>query len=580
MAYVVSMDNPASHLYHVELTCSNIKQPALYLNMCAWTPGFYEIIDFEKEVENFTAAGANGKPITWQKTAPNIWKVKSNYKGVVKISYDVNADNPFIANLNLDENHGYIIPGGLLMYLQAELRHPVTLQIKPYSRWPQTVATGLNPLPGKINTFYASDFDELYDSPLLMGKLEELPVTLNGGKPVGFTAYGLGDFNREEFMADLKKIVTTGSSIIGDIPYTHYTFLAVGMNGRGFGGIEHLNSASLTVFNGNLLAPNFKESFYSFLAHEYFHTYNVKRIRPIALGPFDYSKENYTNLLWVSEGFTDYYQYLILNRAGLMSGSHVLEGYTEHIKGYENTPGHLYQTANQASRGIWAQRGKPTERTPEEISKTISVYEKGCTLGMLLDLKIRHETGNARSLDDVMRALYKDYFRTKKRGFTDIEFKQECERIAGTPLDEFFSYASTVKPVNYPKYLAYAGLAIDTTLRAMPVLYMGANVRKSSRDSSLLVTDVTWQSSASDAGLQKGDKITEINGLMADKQLFDNTLKNAHPGDKLQLGTLRGTNKRTVTLTLSIYYEKSFNITELPKPTALQTAIYTNWLKK
>jgi predicted metalloprotease with PDZ domain len=322
MAYVVSMNKPASHLYHVELTCSGIKQPNLYLNMCAWTPGFYEIIDFEKEVENFTAAGVDGTPVTWQKTTKNTWKVKSNYKGIVKISYDVKADNPFIANLNLDENYGYIIPGGLLMYLQTELRHPVTVQIKPYSGWPQTVATGLNPLPGKINTFIASNFDELYDSPLLIGKLEVFPATSNGGKPIQFIGYSLGNFSREELMANLKKIAVTGSNIIGDIPYNHYTFLAVGMNGHGFGGIEHLNSASLIVYNGNLLAPNFKENFYSFLAHEYFHTYNVKRIRPIALGPFDYSKENYTNLLWVSEGFTDYYEYLILNRAGLMSGQH------------------------------------------------------------------------------------------------------------------------------------------------------------------------------------------------------------------------------------------------------------------
>ncbi len=352
------------------------------------------------------------------------------------------------------------------------------------------------------------------------------------------------------------------------------------MNSRGFGGIEHLNSASLIVFNGNLLAPNFKENFYSFVAHEYFHTYNVKRIRPIALGPFDYSKENYTNLLWVSEGFTDYYEYLILNRAGLMSGQHVLEAYTEHIKSYENTPGHLYQTANVASRGIWAQRGKPSERTPEEVAKTISVYEKGCALGMLLDLKIRHETRNARSLDDVMRALYKDYFQTKNRGFTDAEFKQECERIAGVPLNELFSYASTVKLVNYPKYLAYAGLAIDTTLRAMPVLYMGARVQKSGADGGLLISDVIWQSSAFDAGLLKGDKITAINGFKANKQLYDKMLENAHLGNKLQISILRGTEEKTVTISLSVHHEKSFNITALPNPTALQTAIYTSWLKK
>jgi predicted metalloprotease with PDZ domain len=588
LSYVVSMEHPGEHLYHVVLTCSGFKGKTLDFKMCAWTPGFYELIDFSGAVEHFQAADAHGATIGWTTdsaggaagSSAGSWRVQADDRPVITISYDVKATNPFIANDNLDSSYGYIVPGGVFMYLDQALRHPVTVQIKPAQGWPSYVATGLNALPGKPNTFYAADFDELYDSPFLMGELETLPATAVRGRPVQFIGYDLGNFDRKEFMSDLSRIVNSASDLIGDVPYTHYSFLGVGMTGGGFGGIEHLNSASLIIGTTKLMdGAEQKENFYSFLAHEYFHTYNVKRIRPIALGPFDYSKENYTNLLWVPEGFTDYYEYLIMRRAGLMSADHVLENYREHIRNYENSTGHLYQSANAASRGIWAQRGMPTERTPEEMAKTISVYDKGCALGMLLDLKIRHATGNQHSLDDVMRALYKDYFQVRKRGFTDHEFQQECERFAGEPLTEIFSYATTVAPVDYPTYLGYAGISIDTMKRDLPGVDIGATVRVNRRDSSLVVTDIVWRSSADTAGLKKGDRIVSIDGIAANGDLYKKTIAERHAGDRLRLGISRDQEVKEMLVVLGTHAEKSYIMTRVDHPTELQAAIYKSWMR-
>lgn len=580
MRYVVSMEHPAQHVYHVALTCSGYKGKTLEFKMCAWTPGFYELIDFAGEVENFEAADTRGVAIGWTKDSAGSWRVQADDRPVITIGYDVKATDPFIANDNLDSSYGYIVPGGVFMYLDQALHHPLTVQIKPAQGWPAFVATGLNALPGQTNTFHAADFDELYDSPFLMGDLEALPATAVQGRPVQFVGYDLGNFDRHIFVADLTRIVNSASDLIGDVPYTHYSFLGVGMKGGGFGGIEHLNSASLIIGTTKLMdGADQKENFYSFLAHEYFHTYNVKRIRPIALGPFDYTKENYTNLLWVSEGITDYYEYLIMRSAGLMSAEHVLENYREHIRNYENSTGHLYQSANAASRGIWAQRGKPTERTPEEMAKTISVYDKGCALGMLLDLKIRHESGNRHSLDDVMRALYKDYFQVRKRGFTDKEFQQECDRFAGVPLTEVFSYATTVAPVDYPTYLGYAGIAIDTMMRDLPGVDMGATVRLNRRDSSLVVTNVSWRSSADTAGLKKGDKILSIDGEVASGELYKKTMAERRAGDRLQLSISRDQQAKEVVVRLGTHAEKSFVMTRVDHPTALQSAIYNSWLR-
>ncbi|WP_158799963.1 M61 family metallopeptidase [Pedobacter sp. L105] len=579
LSFVVSMENPQNHLYHVTVTYTHNTKENLDFKMSAWTPGFYEIVDFAGAVANFHAATADGKELTWKKTDANTWEVDSHKANTVSITYDVKAIEKFIGNVYLDENYGYIIPGALLVYLDEALRKPVTLQIKPYSQWNDFVATGLNAVAGEKNTFRATNFDELFDSPLLMGKLQLLPVFNVKNIPHQFIGYDLGDFNRDQFTADLQKIVTSATSLMGDIPYLHYTFLAVGIKGGGgFGGIEHLNSASLLVGTKNLFTnPNSKNSFYSFLAHEFFHLYNVKRIRPIALGPFDYSKENYTNMIWVSEGFTDYYQNLILKSAGLVNKEYVLNGYQNAISSYENSTGHLYQSATQASHDIWAIRGRPTMRTPEEISKTVNVYDKGSALGLLLDLKIRHESQNKHSLDDVMRALYKDYYQVKKRGFTDQEFQQECERMAGVPLTEIFDYASTVKPINYPKYFAYAGLAIDTVNKALPGGSMGAIVGY--RDSTVIVREVTWQLPASNAGLQAGDKILTVNGVKITRD-FDEMLGKMQNGQELKLSIKRGDQTQELTVKLVTGYKKSFAITMLPHPTALETSIYKSWLRE
>ena len=473
LSFTVSAPNPSDHLFHVQVRYTSAVQKELKFRMCAWTPGFYEIQEYGQAVSNFKATDYSGKTLPWNRVADSSWRVQPGSTGVI-LSYDVKAVNPFIANANLTEGYGYFVPGALLMYLDEEIRQPITVQIIPYKLWPQKVATGLDELPGQPNTYRVPNFDVLYDSPFLMGKLQEFPESSVKGKKLKFIGYQMGQYDQKKLMEDVTKIAVTASEIIGDVPYAHYSFLGIGMPIRGFGGIEHLNSSSLLMANDSTLLadPKFRESMYGFLAHEYFHLYNVKRIRPVALGPFDYSKENYTNMLWVSEGFTDYYEYLILRRAGLLSRERVLANYQEHIKNYENTPGHLYQSLIESSRGIWAQRGRPQARTAEEQSKTISVYDKGCALGMLLDLKIRHETKNHRSLDDVMRSLYKKYYQKKNRGFTDLEFQQECELAAGLKLTELFSYATSVAAVNYPKYLAYAGLRIDTADRSFSMKRM------------------------------------------------------------------------------------------------------------
>jgi len=373
------------------------------------------------------------------------------------------------------------------------------------------------------------------------------------------------------FMNDLKKIVETATTLIGDIPYTHYTFIGIG---PGAGGIEHLNSTTVSFNGTNLNEPQSRLKTYFFLAHEYFHHYNVKRIRPIELGPFDYDNGSRTKMLWVSEGLSVYYEEMMVKRAGLCNEDELFNAFRSNILAYEGKPGRLYQSLTQASYETWSDG--PFGRTGDDLNKTISYYDKGPVVGMLLDFKIRHETKNKKSLDDVMRTLYKEFYQQKKRGFTEDEFRQVCERIAGTSLADVFDYVSTTKEVDYNKYLRYAGLDIDTASKDIAGGWLGISARE--LKDSVFIASVDWNSPAWNAGLRRRDLMVEIDGAKPDARAIEAILKNKNPGDKIDMTVIQGVEKKNISIVLGKKIEKSFTITRKPAMDKLQKAILESWL--
>jgi predicted metalloprotease with PDZ domain len=458
LQFTVSMEQPASHYFHVELRCSAIKDTATDVKMPVWTPGYYQRLDYAKNVEHFTVKNAAGDTLAWNMPAGNTWHISHPKQQAFTISYDVKTTRLFVGTPYIDEERAFIRPAGVFIHLAGKINLPVTVQIKPYSGW-SNVATGLDSLAGKPFTYTASNFDVLYDSPFLIGNLDELPAFTVQGIPHRFIGYKLGDFDKQAFMNDLKKIITTATNLIGDIPYKHYTFLSIGP--RGMGGIEQLNSTAISFSGESQKDTASRIRALNFLAHEYFHHYNVKRIRPIELGPFDYDNGSRTNQLWVSEGLSVYYEYLIVKRAGLSTEDNLFNAFTGNIKAFEKGIGKRHQSLQQASYETWSDG--PFGRKDDKENKTISYYDKGPVVGMLFDFAIRQKTNNKKSLDDVMRALYKEYYQKKQRGFTEAELRQVITKTAGDPLTELFDYVYTTKELDYNKYLGYAGLAIDSS---------------------------------------------------------------------------------------------------------------------
>lgn len=573
MDFTVSMENPASGIYQVQLNCSGLETKQTDFKIPVWMPGYYQIMDYASDIMDLKVTDLTGKSIKWERANHNTWRVYNANSSALKISYGVKTSRSFVATNFLTSDHGFIAPPGTFLHVANKINTPATVRIIPYTGWDR-VATGLTKMNNESFTFYAEDFDVLYDSPILIGKLEELPSFTVKGVPHYFIGYKLGDFDKAAFIADLKKVVEAAVKVIGDVPFKDYTFIGIG---PGRGGIEHINSSAVSFSGSDAWnTVDGRRSVLSFLGHEYFHHYNAKRIRPIELGPFDYDNGSKTNMLWVAEGVTTYYDEMLLRWAGLESSEDIFKNFSNTIQSYENSPGRYFQTVSQASYDTWSDG--PFGRKEEEVNKTISYYEKGPVLAMMLDFKIRHETKNAKTLDDVMRKLYFDYYKKLNRGYTEAEFKIVCEGIAGTKLDEFFSYVYTLTTPDYTKYFDYAGLAIDVSPKPMPGGWLG--VKASMQNKILTVHDVEWMSPAWLEGVRRNAVISKINDKPATVDLLNSINQDYKDGDLVKLEILNSKGTVQVPVILGTKRDTSFEITRKPNLSPLQSTIQKSWLKE
>lgn len=487
----------------------------------------------------------------------------------VSVSYDVYAAGRSIAEGALDERQAFLSPTGLFLHPAGKIATPVTLTIERPKPWAR-ISTGLDPVEGRPETFSAPDFDVLYDSPLLVGNQEVLSFEVDG-VPHTFEGSGLGTLDRTRFVADLKAMVTAAVRLMGEIPYRRYALISIGPGG---GGLEHLSSRLVTFDAAKMADPAEYARTMRFLAHEYFHHFNVKRIRPIALGPFDYDRENLTRMPWFSEGATVYYEDLLLVRDGFFAPEEYLRRLASGLSSYESFPGRRFQSPAEASFDSWFGY---FDRSEHLRNTTVSPYDAGLAVSFLLDLEIRHATENRRSLDDVMRALYRTYAKEKGRGFADGEFRTVCEETAGRPLPEIFDrYVATTAPIDWPRYLAYAGLELEPD-SGPAAGDLDADLEE--RGGKILVTRVGIDSPASLAGLAARDELLAIDSVRGELPKLRELLASREPGTKVRLLVARDGKVRELEVVLGPPTERSFRLRSVASPTAMQNAIYEGWLK-
>jgi predicted metalloprotease with PDZ domain len=589
IAFTVTMAQPHTHLFGIDVAIRRTGDAPKeeQLVMPVWTPGSYLIREFERNVQDFSAADEAGRPLKWEKTNKNTWRVFTNGARAWQATYSVYANELSVRTSELNSDHAFWNNANLLMYLPDFLKSPSTVRVLAPDVW--KVATGLPAVPGQKNIFRAENFDVLYDSPFEASNFKTIVFNVKG-VPHRIVIDGAGNYDPERMRRDVQKIVETQVELMGgEIPYRDYTFI-LHLRANAGGGLEHLNSAALgyprfgfRIHSGDRAtssAPNTTETperdyrgFLSLVSHEFFHLWNVKRIRPDALGPFDYTQENYTKVLWVAEGITDYYADLVLRRAGLISENEFLTATARAMQNLQNTPGRLVQSAEESSYDAWIKYYRQDENS---INSQVSYYDKGALLGLLLDLEIRKRSGGAKSLDDVMRYLYAEFFK-KNRNYGPADFQKASELMAGASLEEFFSkYVRGKDELDYNGALAAAGLRLDTTPAADAKMYFGADVAQ--EDDRLIVRRVYAGSPAYDAGLNAGDQIVAMNNLRVTRDFFNARMMEKKPGDLVNLTIFRFDDLSTLLVRLSDKRESTFKILPVTAPTQLQRQVYRSWL--
>jgi len=567
--YTVSMPKPWTHLLEIEMRYKASTMPAMAeLKMPVWTPGSYLVREYARHVQDFSVKDASGKDLTWQKINKNTWQIDTKGAKEIVARYNIYANELTVRTNDLNSDHAFFTNAALLMFPKDGLGLASTVKVVPYGNW--KVATGLPKVANQTNVFHAENFDVLYDSPFEVGNFVETTFDFRG-VPHRIVFEGQGNYELEKTAKDIEKIVAQAVDIFGEIPYKDYLFI---VNLRGGGGLEHLNSTALQWNKFGFKPEASYRGFLNLVAHEYFHLWNVKRIRPDALGPFDYENENYTKSLWIAEGGTAYYEAILMRRAGLITDQDVLATKTALIQALQNRPGRFETSLEDASFDAWIKYYRQDENS---VNNQISYYDKGELVNFLLDIEIRSASNGAKSMDDVMRYLYSEFFK-KNRNYTPEDFQKTAELMAGRSLNEFFSkYVRGTEDIDYNKILNGVGLRINLDSNAKKQAFLGGNLAQDG--DKLMVRALASDTSAYQFGLNTNDQIVAVDGNRASQTFLTSYVADKKPGDKIKLTVFRFDALRDIEVTLGGQAKQDYKIVPVENPSEDQKRLYQDYLK-
>jgi predicted metalloprotease with PDZ domain len=567
----LSFIEPQAHYVEVSMVIQGFDQDFLDLKMPVWTPGSYLIREFSKNLEQVQAKDEHGNDLEIQKINKNTWRVNSKGQET-KINYRVYSFEKSVRTNFVDDQHAFISPAGTFFYIDGYLDHASTVQVSLPSFWSK-ISTGLDLIEGKVNLFFAENFDILYDTPLEIGNQDTW--TFNAaGIPHEFAMVGTANYDKDRLSADIKKNVEVETEIWGSNPNEKYVFITHNYLSS-HGGLEHLNStvlaASRSAYQSNIGYNNFL----SLVAHEYFHLWNVKRLRPANLGPFNYEEENYTSLLWIFEGFTAYYDNIITRRCGFRNEQEYLNELVSEFNLVLNRAGRNVQSVGLSSFDTWIKQYRPDENS---ANVSISYYNKGAMLATMMDIIIIAKTNGTKRLDNVLRAAYNKYYLIENRGITEKEFQDLAEEVSGISLKEIFDAVYVTEDLDYNAYFNLVGYQFIDINRETETPSLGIKV--SHHDGRTVIKNVDRNSAAWVDGLNVDDEIIAVNGNRLDPQgrELDQAIATSSLGDPLNILVARDGLMREITVHLKASDKVSYVIERNPESTDQQRRLGDIWL--
>ena len=567
--YRVAMPQPSSHLFEITLQIDNWQASVLDLKMPVWTPGSYLVREYAKQVQDFVAENSQQR-LTSRKLSKNHWQVETPASEIT-IRYRVFANELSVRTNHLDATHGYFNGAALFFFIPGLEDQSITVEILPPSGW--QVTTTLPPVSDAANTFRAKDFDTLVDSPFEIGTQQIYNFDVLG-KPHQLAIWGQGNANPHQIIADTQKIIEVEAELFGGLPYERYLFL-LHLSGSGFGGLEHKESCSLNYPRFGFRAKDKYNRFMQLVAHEFFHLWNVKRIRPKAIEKFNYEQENYTTSLWFCEGTTSYYDILIPLRAGIYDTKTFFENLSKDITRLQTTPGRKVQPLSESSFDAWI---KLYRRDANSDNSQISYYLKGELVTLLLDLLIRARHQNKRSLDEVMRQMWQR-FGTQEIGFTPEQLREVIQSVAQTDLSDFFHrYIDGTDELPFAQYLEPFGLKLNGVTEEEPFPDLG--IKAQSENGKDTIKFVEAASPAELAGIDAGDELLAINGVRVSTDQLNERLKDYRAGDMIQVTVFHQDQLKTLTVKLRDPQPSRYEVVRIENPSHRQKQNLSGWLAK
>ncbi|MEP6715772.1 MAG: PDZ domain-containing protein [Terriglobia bacterium] len=580
--YIVRFPEPQRHYVSIEATFPTSGQSAIEVFMPVWTPGSYLIREYARQVEGAVASDPAGRPLRVVKSSKNRWRIDTGGAPAVHFAYRVYCHEMSVRTNWVEGGSagdaGFALLNGAATFitLADKVKRPHEVRVELPSQW----KTSISAMAGIEGGFLAPDYDRLVDSPILAGnpsvykfEVDDIPHYLvNQGED------GVWDGPRSA--ADVATIVRHYRALWGGLPYRKYVFFNMITEARG--GLEHADSLCMMT---SRWATRTRAGYIDWLAlvsHEFFHAWNIKRLRPIELGPFDYEAENPTRSLWIAEGITDYYARLALHRAGLITRQEYLGEGTEPARGslsatintLQSTPGRLLQSAEQASLDAWIKLYRPDENTN---NTAISYYTKGAVVGWLLDARIRQLTRGAKSLDDLMRLAYARY--SGDRGFTPDEFKATAEEVAGNPLRFFFARTvESTEELDYSEALDWFGLGFRKPIGSEAKAWLGAETKVD--NGRLLVSRIPRGTPAAQSNLSVEDEIVGIGDFRVRPDQLAQRLTLYKPRDQIVVLAARRDKLLRIDVTLGDQPLSNWQLEVRADATTAQQQHLSDWLAK
>jgi predicted metalloprotease with PDZ domain len=571
--YKLKMSNPQNHYFEVEMILEGFKQKEIEIKMPVWAPGSYLVREFSKNVNQVKAKDESNKSLKTSKKTKNTWLIdNSNKAKKISITYEVYAFELSVRTSFLDLTHGFVSGSGVFMYVSGNQEIAGSLEIVPYKDF-KKITTALPKSSISIakdgsETFQFENYDHLVDCPIEIGNQVVFDFVASGVKHT-VAMYGEANYDIEKLKKDMPKVIDAETAVFGENPNKEYVFIVHNVvNGQG--GLEHMNSTTLSVNRWTYSGSNYI-NFLNLVAHEYFHLWNVKRLRPIELGPFNYDQENYTNLLWVMEGFTSYYDELIMRRIGLVSPEEFVSKIQSTVNYVEGTAGSRVQSLAHSSFDAWIKGYRPNENSS---NTTMTYYSRGQVIASIFDVMMVTKYNGKKGLDDFMRHVYLKYAKELKRGIKDQEFKKELEDFLGQDLTPFYAkYIEGTEIPPYNEYFSKVGVTVNYTGSKKPSF--GATLKQEA--GKVLVKNVRSESSAEKAGLSVNDEIIACDGYRVDQSACESYVNSMTDGEETEL--LISRDDILITLLVKIHsYEKpqfSFTISNDEKTQNL----FSYWLR-